>query len=101
MRIVLRVRSLKLHLTAALAALLLLTQVGALAHAVKHDANKADTSCAQCLFANHPGGPPISAGLAVSAGPPNTCAPPVFLPAPFRQAFHAYSVRGPPLASDF
>jgi hypothetical protein len=92
-----RFRLLKLHLTAGLAALLLLAQVGALAHAVKHEADKPDTSCAQCLFANHLSSPPASAPLVVSVGAPEAYALPVSFPAPRKQEFHAYSVRAPPV----
>jgi hypothetical protein len=100
MRVVPRRRSLKLHLTAGLAALLLLTQIGTLAHAVGHDADKLDTSCALCLFAAHPSGPPPSACVLVDAGVPEFHVPPVSLPAQLRQEFRANSVRGPPIASE-
>jgi hypothetical protein len=97
---VLRTRSLKLHFTAGMAALLLLTQVGALAHSIKHEADKSHTSCAQCLFASHPSSPPASSHLALDAAARDVHALPVSVPAPRRHTLCAYLVRAPPPRSE-
>jgi hypothetical protein len=97
---VLRTRSLKLYLTAGLAALLLLTQVGALAHSIKHGADKPDSSCAQCLFASHPSGPTTSPHLVSGVAAPEVRVLPASVAAPRRHAFCAYLVRAPPRNSE-
>jgi hypothetical protein len=68
-------RSLKLHFTAGLAALLLVAQLGAVAHAVKHEADKAHAPCALCVFADHLGKAPISSAPPPIIVEPNTPPP--------------------------
>ncbi len=56
-------------LTAGFTVLLLAAQLGAVAHAVKHDAHKTDAACALCVFADHLGKTPVSGALAQIAVP--------------------------------
>lgn len=95
-----RFRSLKLFFAAGLAALLLLAQLGAVAHAVKHDAHKPDAPCALCVFADHLGNTPVAVPYVFSALTSENHALPLSLAAPYWQTFRAYAVRAPPLRSE-
>ena len=80
-----------------LSLLLLLVEAGALADELNHQLHKPDKPCAQCIFASHAGNAPVAVPLVFGVCAPEVHAPPVSLPAPYPQSFHAYSGRAPPL----
>lgn len=84
-------------LAAGFTALLLAAQLGALAHAVKHDAHKTDAPCALCVFADHLGKTPVSSALPPIPAAPVTPSPtPPAATAAFSLA-SGYHSRAPPL----
>ena len=83
-----------------LALLLLVVETGALAHELKHQLQKPDVPCAQCLFVNHLGKTPVTVPYVFSACAPETYSLPVSNPAPRRHEITAYAARAPPVDSE-
>ncbi len=78
-------------------ALLLAAQLGALAHAVKHDAHKTDAPCALCVFADHLGKAPVPSALppiTVASVAPSSIPPATTPSVSLASGYHS---RAPPL----
>jgi hypothetical protein len=92
-----RFPSLRSYVAAGFTALLLLAQVGAVAHAVKHDAQRPDAPCALCVFADHLGKAPVSSApppIFVEPNTPPPTPPTTAVSVSFAGSYHS---RAPPL----
>lgn len=83
-----------------LALVLLLAELGALAHELDHQIQKPDAPCALCLFADHLDKSPVSSGVAIAVVIPSSLPRAQAVSILRLNPLHRSSIRGPPASSE-
>lgn len=87
--------------TFALAALLLLVQLGVFAHTLEHQLDQGDIHCELCMLADHLGSAPPSTGLIFNSNFVQHLTPLNYASTFWSRAVSVYHARGPPLSRSF